>query len=87
MTITPEKHIPAAIELYDDEADVLIDCKLLCERIKRMMDETGTETITGATYEGKVTITVQGVEHIIELTNKLFNIAHIKQLTSSMQKK
>ena len=80
MKITPEKHIPAAIELYNDEADVLIDCKLLCERIKRRMDETGTETITGATIKGKVTITVQGIQHLIELTDELFDIAHIKRI-------
>lgn len=77
MKITAQKIIPSKIELYNDEADIIVDFKLLCERIKRGMEETRTEQITAATIDGKITITAIGIDSMIELADQLFKVVHI----------
>ena len=77
MKITAQKIIPSKIELYNDEADIIVDFKLLCERIKRGMEETRTEQITAATIDGNITITIIGIDSMIELADRLFKVVHI----------
>lgn len=77
MKITAQKIIPSKIELYNDEADIIVDFKLLCERIKRGMEETLTEQVTNATIDGKITITAIGIDSMIELADQLFKVVHI----------
>lgn len=77
MKITAQKIIPSRIELYNDEADILIDFKLLCERIKRGMEETRTEQVTAATIDGNITITAIGVDSMITLADQLLKVVHI----------
>lgn len=77
MRITAQKIIPSKIELYNNEADIIIDFKLLCERIKRGMEETRTEQITTGTIDGNITITAIGINSMIELADQLFKVVHI----------
>lgn len=77
MKITAQKIIPSKIELYNDEADIIADFKLLCERIKRGMEETQIAQVSASTIDGIMTITVDGIGSMIELADKLFKIVHI----------
>ena len=77
MKVTATKIIPGSIELTNDEADIIIDFKLLCERIKRGMDNTNMESITQATIDGNVTITRAGIENMMTLADQLFKVAKI----------
>ena len=75
--MTAQKIIPSKIELYNDEADIIVDFKLLCERIRRGMEETRTEQITADTIDGKITITSIGIDSMVELADQLFKVVRI----------
>lgn len=77
MKITAQKITPAKIELYKDEADIIIDFKLLCERISRGMKDTNTTEVKAATFDGTVTVTQVGIDNMLMMANQLFQVINI----------
>lgn len=77
MKITAQKIIPAKVELFRDEADIIVDFKLLCERIKRGMEETRTQQITADTFDGQISIQQAGIENMITMADQLFKVVRI----------
>jgi len=47
MILTPEKVIPAKLELTHDEFDIMCDYKLLLENMQRSMDWKNIDEIAG----------------------------------------
>lgn len=41
MVLTKQKVIPGKLDMNSEELDIIVDFKLLCERIIRMMDFNG----------------------------------------------
>lgn len=77
MKITAQKITPAKIELYNDEADIIIDFKLLCERISRGMKDTNTTEIKAATFDGIISITQTGIDNMLLMADQLFKVINI----------
>ena len=51
MILTPEKVIPAKLEVTHDEFDIMCDYKMLLENMKRSMEWKNIEEIAGISGE------------------------------------
>ncbi len=64
MILTKEKVIPGKLDMNSEELDIIIDFKMLCERIIRMMDFNGVIKV-GA-------ISKSDISELLEQANTLY---------------
>ena len=70
MTITPEKIIESKIELTNDEYDILVDYKILMEKIRHGMTVKEIDQAAGLTY-AYISSEIASVQKIMEKVSLL----------------